>query len=100
MISLATFEQDYRWKERGPVKFASDHATISLKILKRNDFKVTIVLDSVLAFLFPMLSCRSILLLPLREIAGSKYLVQTVHERVMRKWILGDGRCLCSKLAS
>ena len=45
MISLATFEQDYRWKERGPVKFASDHATISLKILKRNDFKVTIVLD-------------------------------------------------------
>src|SRR5438132_1456790 len=36
----------------------------------------------------------------LHETGGSKYLVQTVHERVMRKWILGDGRCLCSKLAS
>ena len=43
IISLATFEQDYRWKERGPVKFASDHATRSLRIRKRNDSKVIIV---------------------------------------------------------
>ena len=100
IISLATFEQDYRWKERGPVKFASDHATRSLRIRERNDSKVIIVQGWALAFLFPTLSCRSILLLPLREIARSKYLVPSVHEKVMRKWILGDGRCLCSKLAS